>query len=57
MATADTEASTVLRAGWLRRAWDTWQNIAGILAVIALVDVSAQLIKWAAWICLRQTEP
>src|SRR5260370_11563691 len=30
-----------------RRAWDTWQNIAGILAVIALVDVSAHLINCA----------
>jgi hypothetical protein len=46
MATADTEASTA-SAGSLRRGWE---KIATVLAVIGLVDVTGQLIKWAALI-------
>jgi hypothetical protein len=47
MATADTEASTTPAAGWLRR---TWEKAATILAVIGLIDLSSQLIHWAALI-------
>jgi hypothetical protein len=52
MTTADHEASTV-PAGVLRR---SWEKIAIVLAVIGLVDVSSQLIKWAAsihWIATK----
>jgi hypothetical protein len=47
MATADTEAPTMPQAGWLRR---TWEKIATVLAVIGLIDLSSQLIHWAALI-------
>jgi hypothetical protein len=53
MATAEIEGSTteaealIAPAGPLRRAW---QKIATVLAVIGLVDLSSQLIKWAALI-------
>ncbi len=52
MATTEMEAPTE-RAGWLRRGWE---KIATVLAVIGLVDVSGQLIKWAAlihWIATK----
>jgi hypothetical protein len=46
MAAAETEASTT-SAGPLRR---RWEKIATVLAVIGLVDLTGQLIKWAALI-------
>jgi hypothetical protein len=49
MTAADTEASTQ-RNGWLRRAWEAWLRVAGFLAIIALVDLTGQLIRWAAWV-------
>jgi hypothetical protein len=35
------------RAGWLSQ---TWEKVATVLAVIGLIDVSSQLIKWASLI-------
>jgi hypothetical protein len=55
MATTETEAPTA-SAGWLRRAWQAWLQVGGVLAVITLVDLTGQLIKWAAvihWIAAQ----
>jgi hypothetical protein len=45
VATANPEASTTPQAGLLHR---TWEKVATALAVIGLVDLTGQLIKWAA---------
>jgi hypothetical protein len=45
VATASTEASTRPQTSLLRR---TWEKVATVLAVIGLVDLTGQLIKWAA---------
>ncbi len=42
MATVDTEAAAA--GGWVRRSWD---KIATVIAVIGLIDLSSQVIKWA----------
>jgi hypothetical protein len=44
MGTADTEASTMPQAGWLRR---TWEKVATVIAVVGLIDFTGQLIHWA----------
>jgi len=45
VAIAGTEASTRPQTGLLRR---TWEKVATALAVVGLVDLTGQLIKWAA---------
>jgi len=40
-------ATNYTEASWLRR---TWERVATVLAVIGLIDVSSQLIHWAALI-------
>jgi hypothetical protein len=49
MTTTDTEEKTTHNS-WLHRAWRYWEKVAAFLAIIALVDLTRQLIEWAAWV-------
>jgi hypothetical protein len=46
MTATNTEASTE-RTGWLSRTWRWWEKISAFLAIVALVDLTKQLIEWA----------
>jgi hypothetical protein len=48
MTTGDIEEASTERNSWLSRGWRWWEKISAFLAIIALVDLTGQLIKWAS---------